>query len=83
MKYFVICFIDMCFLCVIFILLWDKASSPVLEREAFPKGLEAFPKGSEAFPEGLGRYITPVTSQAEVRRGSWSQEEMLLLDTWW
>lgn len=30
--------------------------------------------------QGLGRYITLVISQAEVRRGSWSEEEMMLLD---
>ena len=71
MKYFAISFIHICLLRVVFILPWDKASSPVLEGEACPKG---------SVTQGLGRYITPVISQAEVRRGSWSEEEMLLLD---
>lgn len=71
MKYIVISFIHICLLHVVFILPWDKTSRPLLEGEAFPKGSVA---------QGLGRYITPVISQAEVRRGGRFEEVMLLLD---
>jgi len=46
-----------------FILPWGKASSPVLEGEAFHKG---------SVTPGLGRYNIPVMRQAELRRSFWS-----------
>lgn len=63
-----ISFICICLLRVIFVLPWDKASSPVLEGIAFPKG---------SVTPSLGRDIAAGIYEAEMRRGG---EEMLLLD---
>lgn len=71
MKYFVIFSFHIYLLLVIFILPWDRASSPVLEGEASPK---------RSVTQGLGIYNTPIISQAEVRKGSCSGKEVLLLD---
>lgn len=54
MKYFVIFSFHIYLLHVIFILPWDRASSPVLEGEASPKC---------SVTQDLGRYNTPIISQ--------------------
>lgn len=70
MKCFVIFFFCICLLCVIFVLPWGKAWSPVLEAKTFPK--------SSVTPS-LGRHIAAGIHQAEMRKDSWSGEMLELL----